>query len=353
MLLLAAGLDPERCTLFVQSHVHRAHRAHLDPQLRRHLRRAAADDPVQGEVGRGQESVSVGLFDYPVLMAADILVYDTDEVPVGDDQRQHLELARDIAIRFNHRFGDTLVVPEATIPPVGARIMDLQNPTPKMSKSADSPAGHALAARRPGGDHQADQAARSPTPAARSATTRRRSPACRTCSRSSRPPHRADRRRSRPSSPAVRVRRAQGGGRRGGGRVRPPVAGALRELERGSRPRSTGSSAAGADARRGDRRHRCTNAGARRRRTLLAPSARWIAAVERSARRATDAESRRQSLSAASSAAITGSGIGRSAQVLGVVVGRGPERGLLRVRRRGGCGRRRARGGAGRARPDG
>jgi tryptophanyl-tRNA synthetase len=74
-------------------------------------------------------------------MAADILAYDTDRVPVGDDQRQHLELARDIALRFNHRFGATLVVPEAAIPPVGARVMDLQNPTTKMSKSADSPQG--------------------------------------------------------------------------------------------------------------------------------------------------------------------------------------------------------------------
>jgi tryptophanyl-tRNA synthetase len=103
-----------------------------------------------GELGRmtqfkekseGRESVSVGLFDYPVLMAADVLAYDTERVPVGDDQRQHLELARDIAIRFNHRCGDTLVVPEASIPPVGARVMDLQTPTNKMSKSADSPQG--------------------------------------------------------------------------------------------------------------------------------------------------------------------------------------------------------------------
>ena len=85
--------------------------------------------------------MSVGLFDYPVLMAADVLAYDTERVPVGDDQRQHLELARDVAIRFNHRCGDTLVVPEASIPPVGARVMDLQNPTAKMSKSLDSPQG--------------------------------------------------------------------------------------------------------------------------------------------------------------------------------------------------------------------
>jgi tryptophanyl-tRNA synthetase len=93
------------------------------------------------EKSEGRESVSVGLFDYPVLMAADVLAYDTERVPVGDDQRQHLELARDIAIRFNHRCGDTLVVPEASIPPVGARVMDLQHPTNKMSKSADSPQG--------------------------------------------------------------------------------------------------------------------------------------------------------------------------------------------------------------------
>jgi tryptophanyl-tRNA synthetase len=88
--------------------------------------------------------VSVGLFDYPVLMAADILLYDTDEVPVGEDQTQHVELTRDIAIRFNHRFGDTLVVPKATIPPVGARVKDLQQPTAKMSKSIDSPQGTIL-----------------------------------------------------------------------------------------------------------------------------------------------------------------------------------------------------------------
>jgi tryptophanyl-tRNA synthetase len=91
--------------------------------------------------GGGQESVSAGLFDYPVLMAADVLLYDTELVPVGDDQRQHLELTRDIAVRFNHRFGDTFVVPEATVPPVGARVMDLQRPDAKMSKSDDSPQG--------------------------------------------------------------------------------------------------------------------------------------------------------------------------------------------------------------------
>ena len=93
------------------------------------------------EKSEGQESVSVGLFDYPVLMASDILLYDTAEVPVGDDQRQHVELTRDIAIRFNHKYGEVFTVPKATFPPVGARVMDLQTPTNKMSKSADSPQG--------------------------------------------------------------------------------------------------------------------------------------------------------------------------------------------------------------------
>ncbi len=143
MLLLAAGLDPERCVLFVQSHVS----AHTEltwilnciatyGELRRMTQFK--------DKGQGQESVSVGLLDYPVLMAADILAYDTTEVPIGDDQRQHLELARDIAIRFNHRFGETLIVPKPTFPEVAARVKDLQNPSAKMSKSANSEAGQIL-----------------------------------------------------------------------------------------------------------------------------------------------------------------------------------------------------------------
>ena len=140
MFLLAAGLDPDRCTLFVQSHV--LEHTELTWVLNcvatfGELRRMTQFKDKSG----GQESVSVGLFDYPVLMAADILAYDTDRVPVGDDQRQHLELARDIAIRFNHRYGPTLVVPETAIPPVGARIMDLQQPTKKMSTSSDTHQG--------------------------------------------------------------------------------------------------------------------------------------------------------------------------------------------------------------------
>jgi tryptophanyl-tRNA synthetase len=148
-MLLAAGLDPERCLLFVQSHV----RAHADltwllnnTATFGELRRMTQFKEKSAKTGEGgQESVSVGLFDYPVLMAADILLYDTDEVPVGDDQRQHVELTRDIAQRFNHRFGDVFTIPKATFPPVGARIMDLQDPTRKMSKSDESPQGTVLA----------------------------------------------------------------------------------------------------------------------------------------------------------------------------------------------------------------
>jgi len=142
-LLFSAGLDPDRCTLFVQSHVP------VVTELTWILNGVATFGELQRmtqfkEKGAGRESVSAGLFDYPVLMAADILLYDTDEVPVGEDQVQHVELTRDVAIRFNHRFGDTLVVPRATLPPVGARIKDLQNPTAKMSKSVDSPQGTIL-----------------------------------------------------------------------------------------------------------------------------------------------------------------------------------------------------------------
>ncbi|MET0276035.1 MAG: tryptophan--tRNA ligase [Acidimicrobiia bacterium] len=140
MVLLATGLDPERCILFVQSHV--PEHTELTWLLNctatfGELRRMTQFK----EKSQGQESVSVGLFDYPVLMAADVLIYDTERVPVGDDQRQHLELTRDVAIRFNHHHGNTFVVPEAAIAPAGARVMDFQHPTNKMSKSADSPQG--------------------------------------------------------------------------------------------------------------------------------------------------------------------------------------------------------------------
>jgi tryptophanyl-tRNA synthetase len=139
-MLLAAGLDPEVCTLFVQSHVP----AHTE------LAWVMECNVSFGELSRmtqfkskseERSFVPAGLFTYPALMAADILLYDADRVPVGDDQRQHLELARDAAVRFNQRYGDTFVVPEAAIGTVAARVMDLQNPTMKMSKSKSSPLG--------------------------------------------------------------------------------------------------------------------------------------------------------------------------------------------------------------------
>jgi len=141
--LLAAGLDPERCTLFVQSHVvQHSQMAWLLEctatmgELRRMTQFKEKSD--------GKESVRVGLFTYPVLMASDIVLYDAERVPVGDDQRQHLELARELAIRFNHHYGDTLIVPEAAIPAAAARVMDLQHPDRKMSKSVSSPLGTLL-----------------------------------------------------------------------------------------------------------------------------------------------------------------------------------------------------------------
>jgi tryptophanyl-tRNA synthetase len=145
LVLLAAGLDPDVCTLFVQSHVAE------HPQLAWLLECTASMGELRrmtqfkDKVASGEEgSARVGLFTYPVLMAADILAYDADRVPVGDDQRQHLELCRDLATRFNSRYGDTFVVPEGAIPRVGGRVMDLQDPTRKMSKSASSPVGKVL-----------------------------------------------------------------------------------------------------------------------------------------------------------------------------------------------------------------
>jgi tryptophanyl-tRNA synthetase len=139
-ILVAVGLDPDVCTLFVQSHV--AEHTQLSWLMECTATFGELRRMVQfKEKSKGQESVRAGLLTYPALMAADILLYDTDRVPVGDDQRQHLELARDLALRFNHHYGETLVVPEAAIPKVGARIMDLQDPTAKMGKTNGSPQG--------------------------------------------------------------------------------------------------------------------------------------------------------------------------------------------------------------------
>ena len=138
--LIACGLDPERCTLFIQSQV--PYHAQLSWLLECVASYGELKRMTQfKEKAERQGTYRVGLLTYPVLMAADILLYQTTHVPVGDDQRQHLELAREIAERFNNRFGPTFVVPEALVPKFGARVMDLQEPSRKMSKSVSSPQG--------------------------------------------------------------------------------------------------------------------------------------------------------------------------------------------------------------------
>ena len=138
--LLAVGLDPARCTIFVQSHVPEHPRLTWLLECTATYGELTRMTQFRDRGGDGQ-TVRAGFFTYPVLMAADILLYDADRVPVGDDQRQHLELTRDVAMRFNNRYGATFVVPEAAVPSVAARVMDLQEPTRKMSKSVSSPLG--------------------------------------------------------------------------------------------------------------------------------------------------------------------------------------------------------------------
>ncbi len=140
-ILLAAGLDPERCILFRQSDVHE--HTELTWLLTSVTAKGELERMTQykDKSAKQRELSTAGLFLYPVLMAADVLAYRAHEVPVGEDQRQHVELMRDVAGRFNARFGGTLVVPEAVIPQVGARIMDLQDPTSKMSTTSASAEG--------------------------------------------------------------------------------------------------------------------------------------------------------------------------------------------------------------------
>jgi tryptophanyl-tRNA synthetase len=136
-MLFAIGLDPDAATVFVQSHV--PEHAQLGWLMECTVSYGELSRMTQFKdktTKREGQFISAGLFTYPALQAADIVLYDTNEVPVGDDQRQHIEITRDIAIRFNHRFGETFVIPEAVIPAAGARVMDLQDPTSKMSKSA-------------------------------------------------------------------------------------------------------------------------------------------------------------------------------------------------------------------------
>jgi tryptophanyl-tRNA synthetase len=149
-ILLAAGLDPERCILFRQSDV----REHTELTWMLSAVTAHGDldrmHQFKEKSGRQRELASAALFYYPVLMAADVLAYRATEVPVGDDQRQHVELMREIARRFNGRFGETLVVPELIVPEVGARIMDLQEPEQKMSTTVGTEAGTVYVLDEPG-----------------------------------------------------------------------------------------------------------------------------------------------------------------------------------------------------------
>ena len=141
-MLFAVGLNPDVATVFVQSHI--AEHSQLGWIMECTVSFGELSRMTQFKdksAKREAEFVSAGLFTYPALQAADILLYDANEVPVGDDQRQHIEITRDIAIRFNHRFGETFVIPKAVTPASGARVMDLQNPTSKMSKSGDDDSG--------------------------------------------------------------------------------------------------------------------------------------------------------------------------------------------------------------------
>ena len=183
----------------------------------------------------------VGLFDYPVLMVADILLYDTDEVPVGDDQRQHVELARDIAIRFNHRFGDTFVVPKATFPPSARASWTSRTRRRRCRSRTTRRRARSLVLDPPEGDRARRSSRRSPTRAPRCATTRRQARRLE--------PHRDLRRRDRPSRSRRRarvrrvgVRRVQGRGRRRRRRVLAAGAGARTRSSRPIPARSTGGS---------------------------------------------------------------------------------------------------------------
>ena len=150
-MLFAVGLDPDVATVFVQSHV--PEHTQLGWVMECTVSYGELSRMTQFKdksAKREGDFIAAGLFTYPALQAADIVLYDADEVPVGDDQRQHIEITRDIAIRFNGRFGDTFVVPKAVTPRAGARVMDLQDPTSKMSKSAGSDTGLVYLLEEPG-----------------------------------------------------------------------------------------------------------------------------------------------------------------------------------------------------------
>ena len=180
--LIAMGIDPRRSAIFIQSQVPAHAQLGWVLQCLTGFGEARRMTQFKDKSAKGGEgAASVGLFTYPVLQAADILLYRPHYVPVGEDQRQHLELTRDLAQRFNHRYKKTFRLPEPYILKATAKITDLQDPTSKMSKSASSPGGHHRDARRPRRSARRRSAPRSPTPAPRSASTPRRSPASATC----------------------------------------------------------------------------------------------------------------------------------------------------------------------------
>ncbi|MBR2685780.1 MAG: tryptophan--tRNA ligase [Erysipelotrichaceae bacterium] len=140
-LYLACGLDPNKAVIFQQSDVRAVSQLGWIMACNSYQGELNRQTQYKDKIAKGETGITVGLYAYPTLMASDILIYNSDYVPVGEDQKQHVELARDIAVRFNNRYGETFVVPEPMIAQVGARIMDLQDPTRKMSKSDNSDKG--------------------------------------------------------------------------------------------------------------------------------------------------------------------------------------------------------------------
>jgi len=141
-VLFAIGLDPDVATVFVQSHVVEHNQLCWVMECTASYGELSRMTQFKDKSAKREgDFISAGLFTYPALQAADILLYDAQEVPVGEDQRQHVEITRDLALRFNHRFGETFVIPKAVTPKAGARVMDLQDPTSKMSKTGDTDAG--------------------------------------------------------------------------------------------------------------------------------------------------------------------------------------------------------------------
>lgn len=138
-MFLACGFNPEKATIYIQSMVSEHTELNWLLNCNTMMGEASRMTQYKDHVAKGEKSITTALFTYPILMAADILLYNTNIVPVGEDQVQHVELTRDIAIRFNHKFGDTFVIPKAVVPKVGARIKGLQDPTSKMGKSGDDP----------------------------------------------------------------------------------------------------------------------------------------------------------------------------------------------------------------------